>query len=111
MGFNYKKVDKFWVVTCAIFLFVAVYMIFDKRYERKMFENTSTALGELKKKGKASGKNGPYAIFNYLIDDKYYDIKVWGNFKDSSDTKYYCIEYSIEDPTVARLAKLSECSQ
>ncbi len=111
MSFSFKKIDKFRIIIVTIFLLVAIYMICDTLYKNKMFENTATVLGTLKKKGQATGKDGPYAIFSYVVNDQYYNLRIGENFQDSSDAKYYCIEYSIEDPSVARLARLSECSE
>ncbi len=73
-----------------------------------MLENSAFVSGRLKEKSSTS-KGGPFAVFGYSVNGVYYDLEVWGNFTDSTNHDYYCIEYSIDNPSVAQLAERSDC--
>jgi len=74
-----------------------------------MLKETSFVFGTLKKKGGISAKNGAYGIFTFSVNGEYFDVKIWGDYSNNSIGDFFCVEYAINDPSVAKLTSIVKC--
>ena len=105
------KIENNWLALIILATTIMVSVITYKFYRYEKLKDSDFTLGVLFKVQEGTSKSGPTGIFNYTVNGEPFKLVEYGNYKESEIGSFFCIEYSKDDFSIARISKLRKCKK